>query len=211
MTLTGLYLLTNDSRTGADALADKVAAAIRGGVSLVQYRDKGPDTARRHSEALALRQLTRAAGIPLLINDDIALAAAVGADGVHLGRDDGDITTARAALPAGSLVGVSCYNEFERAREAAAAGADYVAFGSFFASPTKPHAPRAEPGLLRRARQELAVPTVAIGGISPENGAALVAAGADMLAVIDAVFGAVDITAAASAFSRCFDLPEEAD
>jgi thiamine-phosphate pyrophosphorylase len=178
---------------------------------MVQYRDKGTDAGRRRDEALALRRLTRTAGIPLLINDDLALAVAVGADGVHLGRDDDDIATARAALPAGSLVGVSCYNEFARARTAAAEGADYVAFGSFFASPTKPNAPRADTGLLRRARRELPVPTVAIGGISPENGAALVAAGADMLAVIDAVFGAADITAAARDFSRCFDLPEDTD
>jgi thiamine-phosphate pyrophosphorylase len=207
--LRGLYLITDDRRSGPDALLAAVAAALRGGARVVQYRDKGTDTARRLAEAQALAGLCRAHQVPLLINDDVELAISVGADGVHLGRDDADLPSARVRLPAGSLIGVSCYNRLELARDAAARGADYIAFGSFFPSPTKPQAVRADPGLLRRARRELRLPTVAIGGISPENGAALVRAGADMLAVISAVFAAPDVTAAAQAFARCFDPAEE--
>jgi thiamine-phosphate pyrophosphorylase len=144
-----------------------------------------------------------------LINDDLELAIASGAAGVHLGRDDADILNARKKMPVDSLIGITCYNEIERARRAAAQGADYIAFGSFFPSPTKPDAVHADLGLLRLARCELSLPVVAIGGISPENGAALVHAGADMLAVISAVFAAPDITAAAQAFAPCFTPAEE--
>ncbi|MDJ0741510.1 MAG: thiamine phosphate synthase [Gammaproteobacteria bacterium] len=207
--LRGLYVITPDSRAGSDALARAVRAALHGGARIVQYRDKGDDTARRLDAARVLRAVTREFGVPLLVNDDVELAAAVAADGVHLGRDDTDLASARRRLRAGSLIGISCYDRFALAAQAAAAGADYVAFGSFHASPTKPQAVRATPQLLQRARRELAVPTVAIGGISPENGAALVAAGADMLAVISAVFAAPDVRAAAQAFAPCFASPEE--
>lgn len=207
--LRGLYAITDDRRSGPQPLVDAVAAAISGGVRVVQYRDKGADTARRLAEAQALRALTRRQGVPLLINDDIALARAVGADGVHIGRDDAALRIARERLPAGSLIGVSCYDDMQLARRAAADGADYIAFGSFFASPTKPAAVRADPELLRQARRELGLPVVAIGGITPENGAGLVAAGADMLAVISAVFAAVDVRAAALHFSPCFETSEE--
>lgn len=209
--LRGLYAITEDRALGPAALSEAVAAAIAGGARVIQYRDKSTDRERRLAEASAVRRLTANSNIPLLINDDVDLAAAVGADGVHLGTDDADLTAARARLPAGSLIGISCYNRFELAQLAVAQGADYVAFGSFYPSPTKPNAVRADRQLLRRARTELAVPTVAIGGISPENGAALVAAGADMLAVISAVFAAPDVTAATKAFAPCFDSPEETD
>lgn len=209
--LRGLYAITDDRAGGPAALTKAVAAAILGGARVIQYRDKSDELQRRHAEAAALRRLTLAQQVPLLINDDVDLALAVGADGVHLGIDDADLADARARLPAGSLIGISCYNRFELAQQAAGQGADYIAFGSFYPSPTKPQAVRADTGLLRRARNELAVPTVAIGGISPENGAALVAAGADMLAVISAVFAAPDVTAAARAFAPCFDSPEDTD
>ena len=202
--LRGLYVITDDARMGPDHISEGVAAALRGGARVVQYRDKSDDTTRRLREAQALRTLTRSYGVPLLINDDVDLALAVAADGVHLGRDDSDPTAARARLPAECLIGLSCYNRFDLAERAVAHGADYVAFGSFFPSPTKPQAVRAEVQLLRRARLELGVPTVAIGGISPENGAALVTTGADMLAVISAVFAADDVTAATKAFVSCF-------
>lgn len=207
--LHGLYVITDDARSGPVALTEAVDAALRGGARIVQYRDKGNDRERRLAEARGLRELTRRYARPLLINDDVELAVAVGADGVHLGRDDPDLVAARQRLPAGSLIGMSCYNDFTLAEAAAARGADYVAFGSFFPSPTKPQAVGAKLSLLRRARDELNLPVVAIGGISPENGATLVGAGADMLAVISAVFAAVDIAAAAKAFARCFDVPEE--
>lgn len=207
--LQGLYAITEDRALSAGEACVAVEAALRGGASLVQYRDKSGDHRRRLAAATALRALCTRYRVPLLINDDVELARAVGADGVHLGRDDLDVRQARARLPEHSLIGVSCYNRFELAQRAVDAGADYVAFGSFFASPTKPQAVAATPDLLRRARTELSVPTVAIGGISPENGAALVRAGADMLAVISAVFAAPDIAAAARAFAPCFNPVKE--
>jgi thiamine-phosphate pyrophosphorylase len=207
--LRGLYVITEDRRLGPERLAAAVEAALRGGARAVQYRDKSADATRRLAEALALRELCHRYRAPLLINDDVDLAIACAADGVHLGRDDSDPARARDRLPPGSLIGVSCYNRFELAEAAVASGAGYVAFGSFFPSPTKPDAVRADPELLRRARRELAVPTVAIGGISPENGAALVQAGADMLAVISAVFAAPDVMAAARAFAASFNPAEE--
>ena len=207
--LQGLYVITGERHDGADALVDAVAAALLGGARIVQYREKGQEASRRHAEAAALRTLCRRFDVPLLINDDIALARAVDADGVHLGRDDPPVAAARASLRPGSLIGCSCYNDFDLARAAADAGADYLAFGSFFPSPTKPEAVTASPELLRRARREIGLPTVAIGGITPENGAALVAAGADMLAVITAVFAAPDVTRAARAFRPCFQVVKE--
>lgn len=207
--LRGLYVITEDRQLGPDRLVASVEAALRGGARLVQYRDKSGDHARRLAEARALAAICRTFAVPLLINDDVELAVAAAADGVHLGRDDPDPAGARARLPTGSLIGVSCYDRFELARAAAANGADYIAFGSFFPSPTKPHAVRAHTELLRRARRELRLPTVAIGGISPENGAALVQAGADMLAVVSAVFAASDVTAATQAFAPCFNPAKE--
>jgi thiamine-phosphate pyrophosphorylase len=192
-----------DRRRGA-GLVPRVAAAISGGARLVQYRDKSTDAAKRRAEAAALLALCQSHGVPLIINDDVELAVAIGADGVHLGRDDPEVEAARRRLGPGPLVGVSCYDRFELALAARAAGADYIAFGSFFPSTTKPGAVRASDALLGRARRELGLPVVAIGGITPENGAALIAAGADMLAVIHAVFGAADVRAAASALARLF-------
>jgi thiamine-phosphate pyrophosphorylase len=143
----------------------------------------------------------------LLVNDDVELAAAVEADGVHLGRDDPAIERARARLGKSALIGVSCYNQLARALDAETRGADYVAFGSFFPSPTKPGAVRASLDLLQEARARLRVPIVAIGGITPENGASLIAAGADLLAVIDGVFNRTDIRAAAARYTQLFTTP----
>ena len=207
--LRGLYVITEDRRLPTEKLWMDVQAALLGGARIVQYRDKSTDHVRRLEAAKALAGLCGEHGALFLVNDDVDLAVAAGAVGVHLGRDDGDIRGARRRLPAGGIIGVSCYNAFDRARLAADQGADYIAFGSFFPSPTKPHAVRATPELLRLAHRELSLPTVAIGGISPENGAALVRAGADMLAVISAVFAAPDITAATQAFAPCFTPAEE--
>jgi len=206
--LRGLYVITDTALARGRPLAELVAEALAGGARLVQYRDKTADHARRRGEAGALASLCRAAGVPLVVNDDLDLAIAARADGVHLGRDDAAIAAARARLGPDRLIGVSCYDRFELALAARQAGADYVAFGSFHPSPTKPAAVRADVALLERARRELALPVVAIGGITPENGRALVAAGADMLAVINAVFGAADVRAAAAAFARLF-APED--
>lgn len=189
----GLYVITDGPR---DDLLDAVARALAGGARLVQYRDKTADAARRLAEARALKALCAAHGVPLIVNDDIALAQAAGADGVHLGEHDGSLAQARAQLGERAIIGVSCYDSLARARAAAAEGASYVAFGAFFPSPTKPRARRADPGLLRQSAA-LGVPRVAIGGITADNARPLVDAGADYLAVISAVFGAADIAAAA--------------
>ncbi|MBS0571573.1 MAG: thiamine phosphate synthase [Proteobacteria bacterium] len=198
--LRGLYAITDGPR--AD-LADACAAAIRGGVAIIQYRDKTTAAARRHAEASTLADLCARHGTPLIVNDDVELAATVGAAGVHLGEDDPAIAIARAQLGAAAIIGVSCYDSLERARELAAAGADYLAFGSFFASRTKPHRRRADPDLLRAARA-FGKPLVAIGGITPDNAAALIAAGADFVAAISGVFAQADIAAATRRYADLF-------
>jgi thiamine-phosphate pyrophosphorylase len=198
----GLYALTPDD-PDTQALVAKVRAAITGGAAAVQYRNKPADPARRTEQARALAALCRAASVPLVVNDDIELALAVDAAGVHLGRDDGDLAAARRRLGPGRLLGASCYDRLDRAEGAVAAGADYVAFGSVFASPTKPAAVRAPLALLGAARR-LGRPVVAIGGITLENAPDAIAAGADALAVITALFDAGDIAARARAFSALF-------
>jgi thiamine-phosphate pyrophosphorylase len=203
--LAGLYALTPGLDDTALLLA-KVTAALAGGAAAVQYRHKAADAALRRMQASALARVHAARGALFLVNDDPLLAAAVGADGVHLGEDDPSIGAARELLGPDRLVGVSCYDDFERARAAVAAGADYVAFGSFFPSATKPAARCADVALLARAR-ELDVPVVAIGGIDAGNARTLVDAGADALAVISDVFGhddPADIMRAASAIASCF-------
>jgi len=205
-TLRGLYAITDGA--GAPRLLAAVEAAIRGGAGLVQYREKSTDQGRRRAEAGALLALCRDHGVPLIINDDVELAASIGADGVHLGRDDGEVSAARVRLGPRAIIGVSCYDSLERAVHAAHSGADYVAFGSFFASASKPAAVRAPLSLLKDARAQLSIPLCAIGGITPQNGGDLVDAGADMLAVIQGLFGAADITAEARRYARLFDIPK---
>jgi thiamine-phosphate pyrophosphorylase len=205
MRLRGLYAITDAALAVRGGLEAQVGAALAGGARVVQYRDKGTGTARRENEARALRTLCARFDVPLIINDDIGLAATVGAAGVHLGSGDPAVGAARQRLGGRGIIGVSCYNDFSRALAARSAGADYVAFGSFFASPTKPRAVRASIDLLGRARAELGLPVVAIGGITPENGRQLVAAGADMLAVIHGVFGQSDVEAAARRYASLFE------
>ena len=198
----GLYALTPDE-PDTQALVAKVRAAIAGGAAAVQYRNKPADPARRAEQARALAALCRAASVPLVVNDDVELALAVGATGVHLGRDGGDLAGARRRLGPGRLLGASCYDRLELAERAVVAGADYVAFGSVFASPTKPAAVRAPLALLGAARR-LGRPVVAIGGITLENAPDAIAAGADALALITALFDAGDIAARARTFSDLF-------
>ncbi|MGN6518977.1 MAG: thiamine phosphate synthase [Dokdonella sp.] len=197
----GLYAISDGPR--AD-LREACAAALEGGARLLQYRDKTADAPRRLAEARALQALCARHGVPLIVNDDVDLAAAVGAAGVHLGEDDAEPAEARARLGAQAIVGVSCYDSLERARHYAAAGADYLAFGAFFASPTKPHARVASPRLLREAKA-FGLPLVAIGGITHDNAHGLIDAGADAVAVISALFGARDVRAAARRFSDLFE------
>jgi thiamine-phosphate pyrophosphorylase len=205
--LRGVYAITPDAEAPPTALAQAVDHAIAGGAAVVQFRDKTPPSRARAARAGAVLAVCRARGVPLLINDDLDLAARLGADGVHLGRDDATLAQARRQLGPHAIIGVSCYDDFARALAAADQGADYLAFGSFFASSTKPGAVRAPLELLRRARAELAVPVVAIGGITPENGRALIDAGAHMLAVVSGIFAGSDVAAAALAYARLF--PED--
>lgn len=206
MPISGLYAVTPQCADTA-VLLDKVRQALEGGAQLVQYRDKSHDVALRFEQASELLALCREFGVALIVNDDLRLASLVGADGVHLGREDGSLREARLILGPGKIVGVSCYNDLQRAIAAQQGGADYVAFGSFFASITKPDAVPAPLELLRLAHHELSVPLVAIGGITLDNAGLLVAAGADALAVISAVFDSPDIRAAAAGFSELFIKP----
>jgi len=202
MTLRGPYAITPDG-LARDALIERTECALVGGVRLIQYRSKDTDPKRRAEAAQALAALCHRYGAAFIVNDDVALALAVNADGAHLGREDGDLVAARAQLP-GKLLGASCYDRIDLARAAVAAGADYVAFGSVFASPTKPDAVRAPLGLFAQARP-LGVPLCAIGGITAENAPALIRAGADMLAVVSDLFDSHDVTARARSYVRLFD------
>ena len=200
----GLYAIADTHYLQDARLATAVTEAIEGGARVIQYRDKKHDAKTRAQQASELARLCHQHGVLFLVNDDADLAKQVRADGVHLGREDVSLAHARKLLGPESIIGVSCYNELPRAIDAEAAGADYVAIGRFFPSRTKPRAVRTEPALLHEARQKLHVPIVAIGGITPENGASLIAAGADALAVIEGVFGQSDVRAAAERYAQLF-------
>ncbi len=197
----GLYAVTPDLTS---ELTHRVRLALRGGARILQYRNKSADAELKLRQAQALRELTREFGATFIINDDARLAAQVDADGVHLGGEDGSVAAARKLLGSQKLIGASCYNRVPLAVEAVHQGADYVAFGAFFTSSVKPGAVRAAVDMLQQAKTELRVPIVAIGGITQQNGAALVEAGADALAVISALWNAPDIEASARGFSTLF-------
>ncbi|MFA7291717.1 MAG: thiamine phosphate synthase [Rhodocyclaceae bacterium] len=202
--LAGLYAITPEDPDEARLLGAAKSALI-GGARLLQYRDKTTDTGRRLRLAQALGALCQQFGALFIINDDLQLALRVGADGLHLGGDDGDLAAARLALPVGTVLGASCYASLGRARTAVAAGADYVAFGAVYPSPTKPQAQPAPLDLFSRCRAELGVPACAIGGITLANAVPVIAAGADMLAVINDLFAAPDISAQAHAYQQLFE------
>ena len=197
--LVGLYAVTPDLADTANLVA-RVEAALAGGAGTIQYRSKSADAALRRRQAEALARITLERGALFRVNDDAALCAAVGADGVHLGESDGSAAAARAIIGPERVIGISCYNDFALAEAAVAAGADYVAFGSFFPSSVKPDARRADVALLARAGT-LGVPVVAIGGITAANAGSLERAGAHAVAVISAVFEAPDVEAAARAIA----------
>ena len=202
----GLYAIT-DNRLLADRLLPAVEAALQGGAQIIQYRDKSVsnhDWQRRQDEASALLALCRRYHVPLLINDDVDLAVAIGADGVHLGQGDGSLVTARIRLGADAIIGVTCHDQISLAETAARDGASYVAFGAMFASGTKPLAQLCPLALLTRARAQLALPLVAIGGITPDNAASVIHAGAQGLAVIASLWQAPDIRVRAQQFSQEF-------
>ena len=184
--LRGLYAITQIKNKTADIIINEVIAAIKGGAVVVQFRDKDSLDAIYLADQLV--KVCHEYKVPLLINDDIELAIKVGADGVHIGREDGAISEARDRLGADAIIGVSCYNFVEQAFDAQEQGATYVAFGRFFPSSSKPLAASAELDTLRKAKFLLDIPIVAIGGILPENGGSLLTAGADLLAVIGGLF-----------------------
>lgn len=205
VSLSGLYAITDSGLVAPDQLPQAVLQAIRGGARLIQYRDKQSPKKLRTDQARSLQALCQQTRIPLIINDDVDLAVQVGAAGVHIGQDDVCLEEARTRLGEQAIIGVSCYNSLQLARDARTGGADYVAFGSFYPSAIKPTALRADLDLLREARRTLDLPLCAIGGITPNNGRLLVAAGADMLAVISEVFGTGDPQVAARAFAPMFE------
>ena len=203
--LRGLYAITDERLIPEASFAATVEQALAGGAAVVQYRDKSSDAAKRLKQASGLRALCDQYSALLIINDDIELAKNVGADGIHLGEHDASVDQARAVLEDNALIGVSCYNELDRAIAAQAAGADYVAFGAVFTSPTKPHARAASCELIREAVQKLDIPVCAIGGIDETNAASVVATGADMIALISGLFAAKDVRRTAETVARLFD------
>lgn len=200
----GLYAITDSTLIPPGQLTNCVSLAIAGGAQVIQYRNKQAPAHTCLREASALATLCHQHNVPLIINDDADLVAATGASGIHLGKTDAPIPHVRAQLGPDAIIGVSCYNDLERAIAAAQAGADYVAFGRFFPSHSKPEAVPAEITLLEHARMQLDLPIVAIGGITPANGQALLAAGANLLAAIHGVFGQPDIRATAAQYADLF-------
>jgi len=188
--LKGLYVIADIDCAGADTIISKTEEVLSAGVKIIQYRDKVSTQSDRYKIAENLRKLTQAHNCLLLINDDTELAVSIDADGIHLGKDDMSIQEARSVLGDKKIIGASCYASYMNAKPVIEASANYIAFGSFFSSPTKPDAPRAEIELLQRAKQDFKVPVCAIGGITPQNAAPLIAAEADMIAVISSVFNA---------------------
>jgi thiamine-phosphate pyrophosphorylase len=202
--LSGLYAITVDGQHG-DTLLSNVRNALLGGCRVLQYRDKSSDTVLRLQEANALSQLCKQTGALFIINDDVDLCLQSKAHGVHLGRDDTALDNARKALGRNSLIGVSCYDDLQLAETAAERGADYVAFGAIYPSMTKPAATSASPSLLQQACMELSIPIVAIGGITPENAAPVIQAGADMVAMIQGLFAQEDIQHTAHHITQLFE------
>jgi thiamine-phosphate pyrophosphorylase len=204
--LYGLYVITdNDIAVKANQpITVLVEQAIAGGARIIQYRNKSATTSIRQREAGELAQICKASAVTFLVNDDVDTAIAVDADGVHLGQGDMPLSTAREHLGSDKIIGITCHNNFDYALQAQQHGADYVAFGRFFASATKPQAPPADLSILQKAKQQLHIPVCAIGGITSANAIQVIDQGADMLAVIHAVLAADDITQAANEFARLF-------
>jgi len=199
----GLYLITPDDSDTENFLA-KVLPALKEGIAILQYRNKLANSEQMYRQARVLQRHCRGLNILFIINDDIALAAKLGADGVHLGEHDGDLKAARFQLGKDAVIGTSCYNSLAMAEKAAADGASYMAFGAVYGSGTKPNARNASLELFSQAAP-LKLPMVAIGGITPDNAKRTLAAGANFLAVIGAVFDAADPASEVKKFISCFE------
>ncbi len=200
--LKGLYLITDPC--WKDDLLNKVESALSGGCRLVQYRNKGAAQSLRKTEALAVQALCETYNASFLINDDIELAVAIGADGVHLGQDDSHCLIARQQLGSEAIIGITCHSDLRLAKNAECDGANYVAFGRFFPSSTKPEAVPAPQQLITEAKQSLAIPVVAIGGITLDNAPNLIQQGVDMLAVSHSLLSADNCEQRARAFNELF-------
>ena len=200
----GLYAITPDRPMALPELMQAAEEALRGGTRLLQYRRKGLAHAQAKPEVEALVTCCERHDALLFVNDDVELAHSAGAHGVHLGRDDGDYAALARDGSRRLLLGVSCYNSLASARLAAAAGVDYVAFGSLYATSSKPEAVHCPHAVLSQARAELDLPIVAIGGITPDNAASVLEAGADFIAAIGGVFDQPSIFESASRYSRLF-------
>ncbi|HEU4707891.1 MAG TPA: thiamine phosphate synthase [Methylophilaceae bacterium] len=204
--ISGLYAITPDE-VDTSRLQCLVEAALQGGASIIQYRNKSASRQLRFNQATGVLAICRSHGVPLIINDHLDLCLEVDAEGLHVGSEDhaaDELARIRARLGSKKILGVSCYNRFELAEQAASHGADYVAFGSCFDSGTKPAAVRAPLDLFSRARDALPIPVVAIGGITLDNAPQVIEAGADAVAVIGALFSASDISDTARQFSQLF-------
>jgi thiamine-phosphate pyrophosphorylase len=202
--ISGLYAITPDE-TNTDVLLGKVEAALQGGVSVLQYRNKLASHKLQTQQARAILPICRQYRVPFIINDSVKLCMKLDADGVHIGADDGNIAEVRARMGLDKIIGASCYNRFDLALQAQHSGADYVAFGACFASSTKPTAPVASLDLFKQAQAQLNIPAVAIGGITLENASLAIEAGASLIAVINAIFNASDVKFAAQQFSQLFN------
>ncbi|MDI1362637.1 thiamine phosphate synthase [Methylotenera sp.] len=199
----GLYAITPDE-VDTGLLLAKVEAALQGGISVLQYRNKQASYDLQAQQAGAILPLCKHYQVPFIINDSLEICLALDADGVHIGADDGNIAEVKARLGANKILGASCYSRFDLALSAQQAGATYVAFGACFASTTKPHAPVASLDLFKQAKAQLHIPAVAIGGITLTNASSAIEAGADSIAVINAIFNADDVKLAAQQFAHLF-------
>lgn len=203
-TIHGLYAIADTGILAGKNICNAVEQAIQGGASLVQLRDKSSAISHRKNIALSLKKLCNVYGVHFIINDDVQLAAAINADGIHLGQKDMPITEARSIVGTQAIIGISCYNQLALAQEAQLQGADYVAFGSFFNSTTKPDAVSASIALVQKAVIQLAIPIVAIGGITADNAGPLISAGISAIAAASGVFEQDDIKAAAASYCKHF-------
>ena len=199
----GLYAITPDM-ADTDLLLQKIEAALQGGINILQYRNKAASHKLQTQQARAILPLCRQYNVPLIINDSVKLCLTLDADGVHLGADDGNLSEVRARVGNDKILGASCYNRFDLALQAEKQGASYVAFGACFASETKPNAPVAGLDLFVKAKNELNIPTVAIGGITLQNAPSVIHAGANAIAVINAIFNANDVKLSSQQFSLLF-------
>ena len=199
----GIYAITDCDNLIEKDLLEKTESILKTGVAILQYRDKQSNPEKKKQLALKLQSLCHQNNTPFIVNDDVDLAKEIAADGVHLGKDDGDIKHARKELGS-KILGISCYNDIELALAADKAGADYIAFGAFFPSPTKPDAKKAGIELVQQAKAQLSTPIVAIGGITPENAKPLIEAKVDYLAVISGLYNSSDTIKATQSYNNLF-------